>query len=62
MKNLFILTISVLIIISCANSDNDDADQRDPSEHEKVSETAQVAQDKAVAKNNDDASLVNITV
>ncbi len=45
-----------------ANSDKDDADQRDPSEHEKVSETAQDAQDKADAKNNDDASLVNITV
>ena len=45
-----------------ANSDRDDADQRDPSEHGKVSDTAQVAQDKAVAKNNDDASLVNITV
>ena len=45
-----------------SNNVKDGADERDLSEQEKVSETAQVAHEESVAKNIDDASLVNITV
>ena len=45
-----------------ADGGKDDADKRNPSEHENAGDVVQVAQDKTVAKNIDDASLVNITV
>jgi len=45
-----------------ANGGKDDADERDLSEREDINDIVQVAQDKSVAKNIDDASLVNITV
>ena len=45
-----------------AKGGKDDADQRDHSKQENVSEATNVARDKSDSKNIDDASLVNITV